>query len=101
MATTEATRTKYQMPSPDARIAMISLSAARRLSPSKIPTSTAIGMVTLKVLGRLKTKISAIFSKLELFRTTASRMWFKSRMNRMNVNTAQPMRVYERISPRM
>ena len=37
-------------------MAMISLSAARRLKPSRTPTSTAMGMVTLKRLGSVKRK---------------------------------------------
>ena len=55
-------------------MAMISLSAARRLSPSSTPTSTAMGMVTRKRLGSVKRKISAAFEKVELLRTTISRM---------------------------
>ncbi len=101
MATMEATRTKYPMPRPDARMAMISLSAAKRLSPSRTPTSTAMGMVTLRVLGIVKSRISITLLKLELLRTTISNMCGKSFMNKMKVKSAQPMSVWERISPRM
>ena len=89
------------MPRPEARMAMISLSEARRLRPSRMPTRTAMGMVTLKVLGRVKRKISITLVKVELLRTTISRMWLRSRMKRMKVKSAQPMSVWERISPRM
>jgi hypothetical protein len=82
-------------------MAMISLSEARRLNPSSTPTSTAMGMVTLKVLGSVKRKISTTLVKVELLRTTISRMWGRSRMKRMKVKSAQPMSVWERISPRM
>jgi hypothetical protein len=82
-------------------MATISLSEARRLSPSSTPTSTAMGMVTLKVLGRVKSRISITFEKVELLRTTISRMWGRSRMKRMKVKSAHPMSVWERISPRM
>jgi hypothetical protein len=47
-------------------MAMISLSAARRLKPSSTPTSTAMGMVTMKVLGSMKRKISKTLVKVEL-----------------------------------
>ena len=40
-------------------MAMISLSAARRLSPSSTPHSTAMGIVTLNRLGSVKRKTSA------------------------------------------
>ena len=89
------------MPSPEARMATISLSEARRLRPSKTPTSTAMGMVTLKVLGSVKSRISITLEKVELLRTTTSRMCGKSCMNKMKVKSAQPMSVWERISPRM
>jgi hypothetical protein len=39
--------------------------------------------------------------KVELLRTTISRMWGSSFMKRMKVKSAQPMSVWERISPRM
>ena len=91
MAMMEATRTKYQMPKPEARMAMISESAARRLRPSNTPTRTAMGMVTRKVLGRVKTKVCNTAVKLELLRTTISRMCSRSRMKRMKVKSAQPI----------
>ena len=40
----ERIRRKFQTPIPLARIAVISLSAARRLNPIRIPTSTPAGM---------------------------------------------------------
>jgi hypothetical protein len=54
------------MPMPEARMAMISLSEARRLNPSSTPTSTAIGMVTMKKLGIMNTKTSATLASVEL-----------------------------------
>jgi len=62
------------MPRPEARMAMISLSAARRLKPSRTPTRTAMGMVTLKVLGNIRSRISMTLANVELLRTTLSRM---------------------------
>jgi len=62
----EATRTKYPMPRPEARMAIISLSAARRLNPSSTPTSTAMGMVIMKKLGSMKRTILTTLLKLEL-----------------------------------
>ena len=82
-------------------MAMISLSAARRLNPRSTPTNTPMGMVTLKVLGSVRRKISTTLLKVELLRTTISRMCGRSRMKKMNVNRAHPMTVWERISPRM
>ncbi len=41
----ESARRKLQMPMPLARMAVISLSAARRLRPMRIPTSTLMGSV--------------------------------------------------------
>ncbi len=58
-ATIDATRTKYQMPSPEARMAMISLSDASRLNPSSTPHSTAMGIVNLNRLGSVKRNTSA------------------------------------------
>ncbi len=55
---------------PAARMAVISLSAAIRLSPSNTPTSTAIGMVMVKLLGRVKRKISPTLASEALSRTT-------------------------------
>ena len=62
------------MPSPEARMAITSLSAASRLSPSRIPTSTAMGIVTRKVLGSVKRKISSTLFRVELLRTIISRI---------------------------
>ncbi len=39
------TRPKFHTPMPLARMAVISLSAASRLRPMRMPTSTLIGMV--------------------------------------------------------
>ena len=82
-------------------MATTSLSAASRLSPSSTPTSTAMGMVNMKKLGRVKTTTSTTLVKVELLRTTISRMCGSSFMKRMKVKSAQPMSVWERISPRM
>ncbi len=60
-----------------------------------------MGMVTMKKLGSMKRTISITVVKVELLRTTISRMWGSSRMKRMKVKSAQPIRVWERISPRM
>ena len=82
-------------------MAMISLSAARRLRPSRTPTSTAMGMVTKKKLGSRKRTTSVTVVKVELFWTTVSRILGNSFISRMKVNSAHPMSVWERISPRM
>ena len=82
-------------------MAMISLSAARRLRPSSTAHQHRHGNGDLKVLGSVKRKISITLVKVELLRTTISRMWGSSRMKRMKVKSAQPMSVWERISPRM
>ena len=55
-------------------MAMISLSAARRLRPSSTPHNTAIGMVTLNRLGSVKRKTWTTSAHVELLRTTISRM---------------------------
>ena len=62
------------MPSPDARMAMISLSEARRLKPSRMPHSTAMGMVNLNRLGSVKRNTCPMSVSVELLRTTTSRM---------------------------
>jgi hypothetical protein len=49
----ETMRTKLNAPMPQARMAVISLSEASRLSPSRMPASTAVGMVKVRVLGRV------------------------------------------------
>jgi hypothetical protein len=89
------------MPILEARMAMISLSAARRLKPSSTPTSTAMGMVTMKKLGRVKRTICTTLVKEELLRTTISRMRGNSFMKRMKVKITHPISAWERISPRM
>ena len=76
---------------PEARIAVTSLSAAMRLSPSRIPTSTPMGMVTFNAAGRVRKKISATLGKGALLRTTASRMRVSSRIKITKVNTEAPM----------
>jgi hypothetical protein len=58
-------------------------------------------MVTRKRFGSVKRKISIALEKVELLRTTISRMCGRYGMNRMKVKSAQPMSVWERISPRM
>jgi hypothetical protein len=55
-------------------MATISPSPARRLRPSSTPTSTAMGMVTRKKLGRVKRTTSITAVKVEVLRTTISRM---------------------------
>ena len=82
-------------------MAMISLSDASLLSPSRIPHSTAMGIVTLNRLGSVKRKTSATSVSVELLRTTTSRMCGSSGMNRMKVKSAHPISVSVRISPRM
>ena len=72
-----------------------------RLSPSSTPTSTAIGMVTLKKLGSMKRTTSTTLVNVELLRTTISRTLGNSFMKRMKVKITHPMSVWESISPRM
>ncbi len=55
-------------------MAMISLSAARRLKPRRMPHKIAMGMVNLNKLGSVKRNTSPISVKEELLRTTTSRM---------------------------
>ena len=94
-------RTKMPVPMPLARIAVTSLSAARRLRPIRMPTSTAMGMVTVRALGIVRKISSATLGIGALLRTTSSRIRVTSRMNRTNVNTAPPMTACERTSRRM
>ena len=82
-------------------MAIISLSAARRLRPSITPHSTAMGIVNLNKFGSVKRNTCATSAHVELLRTTTSRMCGSCGMNRMNVKSAQPMSVRERISPRI
>jgi hypothetical protein len=49
----ETMRTKVKAPMPQARMAVTSLSAARRERPRRIPARTAVGRVTVSVLGRV------------------------------------------------
>jgi hypothetical protein len=76
---------------PEARMAVTSLSAAMRLKPSRMPTSTPMGMVTFKAAGKVRKKISATLGSGALLRTTASRMRVSSRMKITNVNTEAPI----------
>jgi hypothetical protein len=101
MATRETIPTKRHTPMPAARIAVISLSAAIRLRPSNTPTSTAMGIVMVKVLGRVKRKISPMLASDALSRTITPRMSASGRMKRMKVNSAPPMRACEMTSLRM
>jgi hypothetical protein len=101
MATSEAMRTKASTPIPEARMAVISLSAASRLSPSRMPTSTAMGMVTVKVFGSVKRNIWRTLTSDELLCTTRARIFARSRMKRMKVKRAPPRNAWERISLRM
>jgi hypothetical protein len=89
------------MPKPEARMATISLSAAILLNPSSTPTRTAMGTVTMKKLGSRNSTTSSTLEKVELLRTTRLRMLGSSFISRMKVNSAQPISVWERISPRM
>ena len=82
-------------------MAVISLSAARRLRPSSTPTSTAIGMVTVRVFGSVKRKIFSTLTSEELLWTTSARMRPRSRMKRMKVKSAPPRSAWEKTSLRM
>jgi hypothetical protein len=101
MATRETMPTKRHTPMPAARIAVISLSAAIRLSPRSTPTRTAMGMVMVKVLGKVKRKISPMLASDALSRTITPRMSVSGRMKRMKVKSAPPMRACEITSLRM
>ena len=81
------------MPSPEARIAIISLSEAMRLKPSSTPTSTDMGIVYFSRFGSVKRNISNTSESVELLRTTTSRMRGRLGMNRINVKSAHPMKV--------
>ena len=74
-------------------MATISLSAARRLRPSNTPTSTAMGIVTMKKFGSRNRTTSNTEVKVELLRTTMLRTLGSSFMRRMKVNSAQPISV--------
>jgi hypothetical protein len=53
IAKIEMVQTNIPTPMPLARIAVTSLSAASRLSPTRIPTRTPIGKVMVNVVGRV------------------------------------------------
>ncbi len=95
---TETTRTKNQTPMPTARMAVISLSAARRLRPSNTPTSTAMGMVRISTLGSMNRKILATEPNEALLRAAISSSWPTYFMNRMKVKSAPPRKAWERTS---
>src|SRR5271156_107923 len=99
--TIATTPTKLHTPMPAARMAVISLSAASRLSPSRMPTSTAMGMVTVNMLGSVRRKISTTVPRDALLRTTSSRRCGRSRMNNTKVKSAPPMKACESTSFRM
>jgi len=94
-------RRNVHTPRPLARIAVISLSAASRLNPIKMPTNTPMGMVYVRANGAVSKKILATLGKGALLRTTRSRMRPRSRVNRTKVNTAVPMRACETTSLRI
>jgi len=72
------------------QLALISESAAMRLSPINMPTSTPIGIVTLNAVGRVRKKISATLGRGALLRTTSSNSRPTSRMKMTNVNRPAP-----------
>ncbi len=86
---------------PLARMAVTSLSAASRLNPIRIPTSTAMGMVTVSAPGRVRKKISATLGRGALLRTTTSRMRSRSRRKMTKVKMAAPISACDSTSPRM
>ena len=88
-------------PSPLARMAVTSLSAASRLSPIRMPTSTPIGTVTVSACGTVNRKISATLGRGALWRTTSSRMRPTSRMKMTKVNNPVPIRACHSTSRRM
>ena len=82
-------------------MAVISLSAARRLRPSSTPTSTAMGMVRLRVLGSMKRKILTTLPSEALLRAAISSSCPTYFMNRMKVKSAPPSRACEITSLQM
>ena len=88
-------------PMPLARMAVTSLSAASRLNPTRMPTSTPMGRVMVKVAGRVYRKISATLGRGALLRTISSSRRPRSRMKMMKVNSATPIRACDPISFRM
>ena len=101
MAKIATERTNIPTPIPLARMAVTSLSAASRLSPTRMPTSTPIGSVMVKVAGSVKRKISATLGSGALLRTISSSSLPRSRMKMMKVNSTTPIRACEAISFRM
>ncbi len=101
MAKMATARTNIATPMPLARIAVTSLSAASRLSPTRMPTSTPIGRVMVKVAGSVNRKISATLGRGALLRTTSSSSRPRSRMKMTKVNSATPSRACAPISFRM
>ena len=101
MANTDTARTNSPTPIPLARIAVTSLSAASRLRPMRIPTSTPIGSVIVKVVGRVRKKISATLGRGALLRTISSSKRPRSRIKMMKVNSTSPRTACESTSFRM
>ena len=92
MAKMETIRRKLQTRMPLARIAAISLSAARRLSPIRMPTSMLARMLMVSVTGTMKKKTSVTLGKGALLGTTSSRICPRSRVNKTKVNTVTPIK---------
>ena len=101
METMETMRTKSSAPMPLARMAVISESAARRLRPRRMPTRTAMGMVRVRALGRMKTKMRRTSAREAESRTTSSRILPRSRMKSTKVKRTPPRRAWEVTSRRM
>ncbi len=86
---------------PLARIAVISLSAASRLNPSRMPTRIAIGIVTVNAFGSVYRMIRNTSESPAEFRTASSRILLRSRINSTNVNSTPPSRAWEETSRRI
>ncbi len=97
----ETTFRNMPEPSPIARMAVTSLSAASRLSPIRIPTSTAIGRVIVSAVGIVNRKSWATLGRGALFLTTNSKMRAKSRMKITNVKINAPISACEVTSRRI
>ena len=82
-------------------MAVISLSAARRLNPRSTPTSTAIGTVSTNMLGSMSATMAVTVPKELILRMMSSRMWPRRGVNSTNVNSRPPSRACEKISRRM
>lgn len=91
-------RTIWVAPIPLARMAVTSLSAANRLRPIRIPTSTPMGMVMVSAMGKVNRNISATLGRGALLRTTNSRIRPRSRMKMTKVNKAAPRAAWESTS---